>query len=108
MAEPQEKDAKVMQLGQRNMLVSIVGKITRVRRYEQFFYTTIICPAKDEYSKPSIIEIRSKSRFGDTDEKTNIKAELGGYEGKAYTVTDRESGERKSLVPVTMFLDLCE
>lgn len=105
MAEPQEK---VTQLAHRNMGVSIVGKITRVRRYEQFFYTTIICPAKDEYSKPSIVEIRSKARFGDVDEKTNIKAELGGYEGKAYTVTDRETGERKNLVPVTMFLDLCE
>lgn len=98
---------KVTPLSQAKPLqVHIVGKITRVRRYEKFFYTTVICPAKDEYSKPSVVEIRSKGRFGDTDEKANVSCELGGYESKPYQVTDRETGERKALVPVNMFLDL--
>lgn len=89
-------------------VVAIVGKVTRVRRYEKFYYTTVICPAKDEYSKPSIIEIRSNSRFADSEEKVSCQAEIGGYEGKAYSVTDRETGERKTLVPVNIFLDLVE
>lgn len=104
-----EASQKVAQIAQAKPLqVVIAGKITRVRRHEKFFYTTVICPAKDAYSRPSVVEIRSKARFGDTDEETKVNAELGGYEGKAYVVTDRETGERKSLVPVNLFLDLVE
>lgn len=99
--------SKVAPIGQAKPLqVLVAGKITRVRRHEKFFYTTVICPAKDEYSRPSVVEIRSKARFGDVDETTKVQAELGGYEGKAYAVTDRETGERKNLVPVNLFLDL--
>lgn len=102
-----EVASKVAPLNQQKPLqVLVAGKITRVRRHEKFFYTTIICPAKDAYSRPSVVEIRSKARFGDNDEETKVTAELGGYEGKAYQVTDRETGERKSLVPVNLFLDL--
>lgn len=90
------------------LIVAIVGKVTRVRRHEQFFYTTIICPAKDAYSRPSIVEVRSKARFGERDEEIKCNAELGGYEGKAYPVVDKETGERKTLVPVNLFLDLVE
>jgi len=93
---------------QKPMLVVVAGKITRVRRHEQFFYTTVICPAKDAYSRPSIVEIRSKARFGEREEETKVTAELGGYEGKAYPVTDKETGERKTLIPVNLFLDLVE
>lgn len=88
--------------------VVVAGKVTRVRRHEQHTYTTIICPARDEYSRPSVVEIRSKARFAERDETTRVSCELGGYEGKAYQVTDRETGERKSLVPVNLFLDLVE
>ncbi len=87
--------------------VSIMGKVVRVRRYEQFFYTAVICPAVDVYNKPQIVEIRSKSRFADSDEEITVTAVLGGYEGKPYQVTDRE-GERRKLVPVHHFLDLVE
>lgn len=98
---------KVAAIGQLKPLqVYVAGKVTRVRRHEKFFYTTIICPAKDEYSRPSVVEIRSKGRFSDVDEVAKVTAELGGYEGKAYAVTDRETGERKNLVPVNLFLDL--
>lgn len=90
------------------MIVQIAGKVTRVRRHEKFTYTTVICPAKDAYSRPSVVEIRSKNRFGDVEDEVKIVAELGGYEGKSYVITDRESGERKTLTPVNHFLDLVE
>lgn len=93
-------------VGQKPLHVNIAGKITRVRRHEKFVYTTVICPAKDAYSRPSVVEIRSKARFGEVDEEARVTAELGGYEGKSYGVTDRETGERKTLVPVNLFLDL--
>ena len=86
--------------------VRIVGKITRVRRYEQHVYTTVICPAKDAFSRPSVVEVRSKSRWAENEEMIDVVGELGGYEGKSYQVTDRETGERKTLVPVNLFLDL--
>jgi hypothetical protein len=106
MSEP-AVSSKVAPIGSvKPLQVHVAGKITRVRRHEKFFYTTIICPAKDEYSRPSVVEIRSKNRFGDVEETTKVNAELGGYEGKAYAVTDRETGERKNLVPVNLFLDL--
>lgn len=98
--------SKVATVGLKPLQVHIAGKIVRVRRHEKFFYTTVICPAKDEYSRPNIVEIRSKSRFGEVEETTRVNAELGGYEGKSYQVTDRETGERKNLVPVNLFLDL--
>lgn len=101
---------KVAPLGSsvKPLSVVIAGKVTRVRRHEQFTYTTIICPAKDEYSRPSIVEIRSKARFAEREETTRVTCELGGYEGKPYQITDRETGERKTLVPVNLFLDLVE
>lgn len=86
----------------------VVGKCMRVRRHEQFTYTTIITPAKDEYSRPQVVEVRSKARFADRDEPVSVQAMLGGYEGKAYAVVDRETGERRQLVPVNLFLDLVE
>lgn len=88
--------------------VFIKGKCLRVRRHEQYTYTTIICPAKDEYSKPQVVEVRSKSRFVDREEPVTCSALLGGYEGKAYAVVDRETGERRQLVPVNLYLDLIE
>lgn len=101
---------KVAPLGSsvKPLSVVIAGKVTRVRRHEQFTYTTVICPAKDEYSRPSIVEIRSKARFAEREETTRVTCELGGYEGKPYQITDRETGERKTLVPVNLFLDLVE
>lgn len=104
-----EAAAKVAMVGAAKALhVRIVGKVTRVRRHEKFFYTTIICPAVDEYSRPSVVEVRSKARFADVDEVTRCEAVLGGYEGKSYAVVDKETGERKTLVPVNLFLDAVE
>lgn len=88
--------------------VFVQGKVTRVRRHEKFVYTTVICPAKDEYSRPSVVEIRSMARFAEVEETCKADCVLGGYEGKSYTHTDRESGERKTLIPVNLFLDLIE
>ena len=90
------------------MEVTIVGKALRVRRYEQFFYTAIITPAADLYSKPQVIEIRSKARFCEKDEEVRVTAKIGGYEGKPYSVTDKETGERRQLVPVNLYLDALE
>lgn len=85
--------------------VRIVGKITRKRRHERQYYTTVIMPAKDEYSRPSTVEIRSSAPLGELDDRIDVRCELGGYEGKSYRVTDRETGEARQVFPVNMYLD---
>ena len=93
---------------QKPLQVLIKGKVLRCRRYDQHFYTAVITPAADQYSKPSIVEVRSKARFAEVDEETSCTALLGGFEGKSYRVTDRDTGEQRSLIPVNLFLDLVE
>lgn len=107
-AEPSKVSSLDAGHKQKTMQTLIVGKVTRVRRYEQFTYTTIICPAVDLYSKPSVVEIRSARRFADKDEEVSVTARLGGYEGKAYKGVDKESGERITLIPVNLYLDLVD
>jgi hypothetical protein len=95
-------------VNQKPMHVSISGKVLRCRRYDKKFYTTIITPAPDKYSKPSVVEVRSNSRFAEVDEETTCSAVLGGFEGRSYRVTDKDTGEQRSIVPVNHFLDMVE
>lgn len=88
--------------------VHIVGKVVRTRRYQEFSYTTIICPAADEYSKPQVVEIRSARKFADKDDVTSVVAQLGGFEGRAYESRDKETGEVNKVIPVTLYLDFVE
>lgn len=102
-------ESKVSPMAQSKTLHTVVqGKVLRVRRYEQFTYTAVICPAPDVYTRPSVVEIRSKSRFADSEEEVKVNCVLGGYEGKPYRATDRETGESRQLIPVNLFLDLAE
>ena len=99
-----QKNTKELKPGQ----VWIVGRCLRVRRHETHVYTVVICPAVDAYSKPQVVEFRSKARFAEKEEDCSVIGAVGGYEGKSYTITDRETGERKTLQPVNMFMDLVE
>ncbi|ENO8811903.1 hypothetical protein ACCE85_003963 [Photobacterium damselae] len=96
--------------GLKNLQLNVTGKVLRARNYDGMIYTTVICPAKDAYSRPSIVEIRSKSRLGaQVDEEIKgVLCELSGFEGKAYRVTDRDTGEQRQIKPVNHFLDLVE
>lgn len=85
--------------------VHIVGKITRSRRFGDHTYTTVVCPAADEYSRPQIIEVRSSRGFGQRDEVVSFIALLGGYEKKQYEYKDKSTGEISKITPVEMYLD---
>lgn len=41
----------------------ITGKISEVRFHDGYNYTSVVCPAEDEYSYPNTIEIRSKKKI---------------------------------------------
>lgn len=85
--------------------LQITGKVMRTRRYQEFTYTTIVCPAADEYSKPQVVEVRSVRKFAEKDEVATFVAQLGGFEGKAYESRDKSTGEISRVIPVTLYLD---
>lgn len=88
--------------------VHIIGKVVRTRRYQDFTYTTLICPAADEYSKPQVVELRSSRKFAEKDDVASVVAQLGGFEGRAYESRDKETGEISKVIPVTLYLDFVE
>jgi hypothetical protein len=107
MGEPVKLTDSVLKKDDFN-IVKIRGKVLRVHRYEGAVYTTVVCPARDEYSKPSVVQVKSENRFGDKDDQVTFKAVVGGYEGKTYQVTDKDTGEKRNVQPVNMFLDFVE
>lgn len=87
--------------------VHIIGKVLRIRRWQEFTYTTIICPAADEYSKPQVVEVRSSRKFAEQQDVTSFIATLGGFEGKPYESRDKD-GVVTRVIPVTLYLDFVD
>lgn len=85
--------------------VYIAGKVQKVRKQDSKFYTTILCPAKDEYSGPSIVEIRSGERLADADELYKGFATVGGFLGREFKYVDRNTGEERKARSVILTLD---
>lgn len=90
------------------MQVIVKGRVQGSRLHNGTRYTQIMTPAKDSYSRPQVIEVRSKRALGMKDEEVVITAELGGYTRKAFISIDKETGERLSVTPVDMTLDAVE
>lgn len=90
------------------MEVTIKGKIDATRRHEQTRYTRILTPAPDAYSRPQVVEIRSKQALGQRGDEVTVAAKLGGYTRKPFKTTDKETGEILFLTPVDMTLDAIE
>lgn len=108
MTESAAKPTPINSSASQALQVMIRGVVKRSRRYEGKTYTTIICPAADEYSYPSVVEVRSKDRVGDVDEVVTVAAKVGGFEQKPFRVVDKDTGETRMVVRVTHFLDLIE
>lgn len=92
----------------RPMHVYIKGKIEAARRYENNWFTRIITPAADSYSRPSVVEVRSKAKLGTVGEEVDTDCTLGGYTRKAFRSTDKESGEITMITPVDLTLNAVE
>ena len=101
-------DTKPTPITNQHMVVTIKGKILRARRYDGQMRTTLVTPAPDAYSRPSLVEVRSKSRLGDIDEETIVTAKLGGYERKHFMATDKETGEQVKVFPIEHILEVAE
>jgi hypothetical protein len=90
------------------MQVTIKGRIEISRSYEGKRFTQIMTPAADQYSRPQIVEVRSKSKLGERGDEIVVQASLGGYQRKAYQVKDKNTGEIVTLVPTEHTLDAIE
>lgn len=90
------------------MRVLVVGRIETSRTHEGRRYTHVMTPAADAYSRPQLLEIRSKAKLGDKGEEVSVNCLLGGYQRKAYQAKDKATGEIVTVVPVEHTLDLIE
>lgn len=101
------EDKKVQQ-SVKAMHVVVAGRIEGSKTYEGKRYTQVMTPAADVYSRPQLVEIRSKTRLGEKGEEISAPCVLGGFQRKAYETKDKQTGEIVKVVPVEHTLDLCE
>lgn len=90
------------------MHVVIAGRVEGSKSYEGKRYTQVMTPAADAYSRPQLVEIRSKSRLGEKGEEISCHCVLGGFQRKPYETKDKQTGEIVKVVPVEHTLDLVE
>ena len=76
------------------------GRVNAIRKAEEFFYTEVTLPAPDEYSQPAVVEIRSRKRIGQAGDTVECLVGCGGYRGKPFNYTDKDTGERFNRRPV--------
>lgn len=98
-------DAKKEAAAIQPMQVLVRGRLEKSRTYEGKRYSQIITPAPDAYSRPQIVEVRSKARLGDVGEEISVTCVLGGFSRKPYKVTDKQTGEMVTVTPVDHTLD---
>lgn len=108
-------DANVMKMEDKKasiavkaMVVSIVGRLEGSKSYDGKRYTQVMTPAADAYSRPQLVEIRSKGRLGEKGDEISCQCLLGGFQRKAYETKDKQTGEIVKVIPVEHTLDLCE
>ena len=90
------------------MQVLVRGRLEKSRLYEGKRYSQIITPAPDAYSRPQIVEVRSKGRLGDISDEVSVSCVLGGFSRKPYKVADKQTGEMVTVTPVDHTLDVIE
>lgn len=90
------------------MRVLIRGRLESSRLHDGKRYSHVMTPAADAYSRPQLVEIRSKAALGQKGEEINVACTLGGYARKAYESKNKQTGEVVSVTPVDHTLDLIE
>lgn len=89
------------------MQTRIAGKIQHVRRANSLFYTIVVSPAKDEYSHPARVELRSKERLGQEDDVVNVMTQLSGTV-REFTYRDKNTGEQRTGFDAKHYLEVIE
>lgn len=108
VVQPMASPAPLSHAKPQPMVVLVRGRIDARRRHDGTHYTRLITPAADAYSRPQIVEIRSKQSLGGTGDEIDQICKLGGYTRKAFRSTDKDTGETTMVTPVDMTLDAVE
>lgn len=64
------------------LAITIAGKVTAREEYDGNWYTTVKCAAKDEFSSPQTLRIRSEVTIGVVGDFIEQECEIGGYDSK--------------------------
>ncbi len=78
----------------------LAGRVNSVRKADDTVYTEVTLPAPDQYSQPAVVEVRSRKRLAQAGETIEVLVTCGGYRGKSFVYTDKDTGERFSRRPV--------
>lgn len=89
------------------MQVRVAGKIQHVRRANAMYYHVVVCPARDEYSHPSRLEVRSKERLGQVDDVLNVLCQLSGSV-REFNYRDKSTGEPMTGFDARHYLEVIE
>ncbi|WP_147694514.1 hypothetical protein [Vogesella mureinivorans] len=79
---------------------TLAGRVNAVRKADDSVFTEVTLPAPDQYSPPATVEIRSRKRLGQVGETIEVPVICGGYRGKSFQYTDKDTGERFTRRPV--------
>lgn len=107
-AEVANIDNSKMKAAPKSMHVLVAGRIEASKTFDGKRYTQVLTPAQDAYSRPQLVEIRSKGKLGDKGEEVSAQCLLGGFQRKPYEVKDKNTGEIVKVIPVEHTLDLVE
>jgi len=88
--------------------VFITGRVDKVDIVNGVRYTAVICPAADRYSNPEIIQVRSKRPIGSKGDEIQQWGRVGGFRGRAFDMTDKETGEVRKTRSVILTIDAIE
>lgn len=86
------------------MQVVVFGRVEYFKRHKDFYYIDLRCPAKDEYSTPSVVQIKSETKLGEKGEEIKQLCELSGYRGRSFDIEDGKTGEVTTVSPVRLML----
>ena len=98
-------DSKLVHVFQRTKMKA---RIDKVRFHDGVNYSIVTCPAVDEFSKPSVFEVRSKSRLGSVGEIVDREFDITGWPAGKFEYQDKNTGEIIQGQNYRMALDLVE
>lgn len=106
MAEAAQNVQPLRQLAAMQVLIGGLIKHTEIRNGSQF--TTIACPAKDEFSMPPVIEVKSMRKLGDVG--TRIPGLICNVSGfiKESPYKDEETGQSKTFRRSVVYFEAVE
>lgn len=81
----------------------VIGKVESKRKHDKFTYTVVLLAAPDPYTRPDVLEVRSRQSIGDVGEQVKCLVTLGGFKRKPFQTEDG-----RTVQTVSVMLDAVE